>query len=81
MLPTTEPPGRVHFKFTQLDRQAPDREFSLLLAVNLQEDGYFCVQKCDPLIGDVHTLVDEYNRTHEIGAFVRIIRKRFRELL
>ncbi|KAG8836295.1 kinetochore-associated Ndc80 complex subunit spc25 [Serendipita sp. 399] len=64
--------------FTQLDPRAPEREFSLIIDLSMQE---YRVPEVTPPLTILPSLIEELNATRDLFVFLRRIRKAFVDAL
>lgn len=68
--------GEFKFFFKFVDPADHNREF--MVAVRVKDAGGYELVDCDPEVGEIESLMEECNRTDNLSAFVRGVRKAFR---
>jgi hypothetical protein len=74
--PLTEGTGKaIQIKFTKIDARDAKKEFKCIFLVT--EDGTYKLHSTAPYLPTAQQLVTDLNRTNNLGAFVRVLRKEF----
>jgi len=66
----------LRFCFVHIDRADPLREFGFDVEIKGE---LYSVSECEPALSSLPTLVAELNASNDLGAFVRQVRKAFRQ--
>lgn len=67
----------ISLAFTRINSAAPEERF--VVTVDIKEDGNWTVVNLEPGIHGVGPLLEELNRTSNLGRFCKEVRKKFKE--
>ncbi|RLN67931.1 hypothetical protein BBJ29_004941 [Phytophthora kernoviae] len=71
---------RIVVRFTQIDAQNPDREFSFRITIDPITDRYI-VDDCNEGMTSLDEMVTSLNETGDLALFIRSMRRQFKQLV
>ncbi|CAH0516806.1 unnamed protein product [Peronospora belbahrii] len=71
---------QIVVRFTQIDAQNPDREFSFRITIDPITDRYI-VNDCNQDVASLNDLVTNLNETGDLALFIRSMRRMFKQLV
>ncbi|POM66096.1 Kinetochore protein spc25 [Phytophthora palmivora] len=71
---------RIVVRFTQIDAQNPNREFSFRITIDPITDRYI-VDACNEDVPSLNQLVTDLNETGDLALFIRSMRRQFKQLV
>ncbi|KAJ0405955.1 hypothetical protein P43SY_005521 [Pythium insidiosum] len=71
---------QIVVRFTQIDAQNPQREFSFRIRMDPLTDS-FVADECDPQVAVLDVLMQQLNQTADFSRFIRSMRREFKALV
>ncbi|EEY70675.1 uncharacterized protein PITG_06152 [Phytophthora infestans T30-4] len=71
---------RIVVRFTQIDAQNPNREFSFRITIDPITDRYI-VDSCSENVASLNLLVTDLNGNGDLALFIRSMRRQFKQLV